>query len=158
MTWYVLLADSTKARIFRVEPAEARGESTLRLNERVSLTDPEMHLRPSEALSDSNPTGHSAPGGGPAHTYDDHRERHRQEGVRRFAREIAGAARSECEAGEATSLIVGASPAVLGLLRHELERELPVGISTRYVERNLSKKTAPEVQSYLQAEGLLPSR
>jgi protein required for attachment to host cells len=156
MKAYLVALDTARARLFYWAGA---GDPSLdgppRLTELEDLTHPEARLHDREVFS--NEIGNNrTTGPGPAHAFDDHREAHRSEGVRRFAREV-GRRLSDLVSRDAPSRVILISETqMLHDLRQEVEAALPRGISVTELAENLSKLGAAELQLVLAKKGLLP--
>lgn len=153
----VVVANASRARFFSLEPVNVpEVESGPRLIEHSDLVNPEAALSGRETWSDTRSGGNAAPGGGPSHRYDDHRERHVQEIGRRFARQVAGAALDMTRQRRAGCLVVVAAGRMLGYLRPELETPAP-RVEIREAVKDLTTLNAQEIRDHLIASGVLPA-
>jgi protein required for attachment to host cells len=150
----IAVVDASRARLFvheRTAEPEGIRES---LAERTDLVNPARRLRPSQLFTDSSPSSNQM--GGLHYKIDDHRDAHNERLDAEFAREIAGAIRTELQTSPARRLILCASPNMLGELRPVLETlraELPID----EVPKDLVKLTPARLQDQLRSYGLLPS-
>ncbi len=157
--YLVVTADGARARFFELIPAEfPELESGPNLVELEDLVNPEMDEKGRELWSELKSGRGKAPGEGSAHGYDDHRERHRDEIERRFARLAGGEIINRLNLQKTDVLIVTAESRMLGMLRDALGKKLPT--ETRLTERaeDFSKLDARELHAHLAKEGLLPPR
>src|SRR5262245_9600228 len=86
----IIVADAARSRFFTL-PADADPsvDGGPRLVEQQDLVNPDADLAESDLFSDRSGRGHASPGGS-AHALDDHRQAHRRELERRYARELVG--------------------------------------------------------------------
>jgi protein required for attachment to host cells len=162
-SYCVVLADALRARIFTLEPADVPAlESGPNLVERRDLVNPEREMPErdlwSDAKSGRNRTAGGAAQGGAAHGYDDHREKHAEEIVARFARETSEAVAEVAAEQQASQLVLVAESRMLGLLRPALGVALKGEVKVQEVAKNLSKLSPTELHTRLADEGFLPKR
>lgn len=156
----VVAADGGRARLFTLEPVQhPEVESGPTLMEHTDLVDPEL-ARTGQDLWASTKSGRNrAPGGGPAHGYDDHRTQHRAESERRFARLVAQEALGLAQQRETRTIVLAAEKRMLGFMREALEAlTRGGGVAVRELAKDLSKHPPLEVHEHLAREGLLPAR
>ena len=122
----VVVADRARARFFVTAEAAERsvGGVATELRELEALADPEGELTGLQAFSSVRSGTNRSPHGA-AFEYDDHRERHREEVERRFAKRVASATRQFLAREHASRLILAVEPHMLGLLRKELDAPGP---------------------------------
>lgn len=101
----VVVADGSRARLFTLVADTASGA---RLEEREVRVNLEHRALDRDKFSNTRPGSTPAPGGGPAHGFDDHRARHDQEHERGFAREITALALDLARRHHATHLVIAA--------------------------------------------------
>ena len=157
--YLVVTADGARARFFKLVPAEfPELESGPNLVELEDLVNPEIDEKGRDLWSDLKTGRGKAPGEGPAHGYDDHRDRNRDEIERRFARLTGEEIINRTTRQKVDVLIVAAESRMLGMLRDTFEKKLPA--ETRLTERaeDLSKLDSLELHAHLAKEGLLPPR
>jgi protein required for attachment to host cells len=155
--WCVLVADGTRARFLVLEPAQSSGPlSRPRLVEKTNLINPNLDIPGRDLWSDPKTGRGRAGGGGPAHGYDDHRDRHEDEFERRFARQIAEEAASFVHARSDEQLLVAAQKRMLGFLRPELQRCLKQEVRVRELAKDVSKLNPTELYEHLAERNLLP--
>jgi len=154
--WYLVLADGGRARFFTLEWTEIPDlDGPPRLEEQADLVNPDA-LVPDRKRQDGGKAGRNrAVAGGPAHGYDDHRDR-RKEMLRRFADRVADAVRAQVEALSPERVIVIAGPAMLGHLRHALPASALQGARRDEVTEDLSKLPLSQLQQGLIERGVLP--
>jgi protein required for attachment to host cells len=153
----VVVANASRARFFSLEPvAVPEVMNRLRLVEHSDLVNPEATLPGRETWSDTRSGSNTAPGGGPSHRYDDHRERHMQEVGRRFARQVAGAALDMTRSRDAHCLVIVAARRMLGYLRPELETPAP-HVEIREAPKDLTMLAPQDICDHLITAGVLPA-
>jgi protein required for attachment to host cells len=149
----VLVADRARARLFVLEsPPPHIAQAPLRLRELGALTNPAGELVGSEMFASTRSGSNRAPPGA-ALEYDDHREQHRQELAKQFAKEVATAAVALVRQQHAQKLVLAAEPRFLGFLREVLPSMLPEGISFVELARDLSKQTPIRIKAVLSKHG-----
>lgn len=158
--YLVLTADGTKARFFRLAPAEyPELESGPNLIELEDLVNPELGQKGRDVWSDLKSGRSRAPNGGPAHGFDDHRDRHRDEIERRFARIVGAELINKLAQGKNTDiLVIAAERRMLGMLRNIVEKRLPPTIKVRERGEDLGKLSAGQLHTHLAREGVIPAR
>lgn len=155
----VVVADAARARLFTLEPAGSPDvEGGPNLVERNDLVNPEQRLRDAQRWSDIKTGRNRVPGGGQAHGYDDHRDRHIDEWKRRFARSVAHEAAALVQRTKVRSLIVVAQKRMLGFLRTELAAALKNDCSVHALAKDLSKLAPQDLHQHLAKAGLVPAR
>jgi protein required for attachment to host cells len=152
----VVVADGARARLFSVQEGGI-GEGGPTLVEHAGLSNAEAEVAGKDLFSDEKSGRNDAPGGGGAHGYDDHRDRHRDENERRFARDIAAAAADALRREAAARLVLAADPRMMGHLREALSATA-VDMKVSEVQKDLTKFSVHEVQEHLAAAGVLPAR
>ncbi len=155
----VVTADGGRARLFTLEPARyPEVESGPSLVEQRDLVDIEQETAGAELWTSTKSGRNRAPGGGPAHGYDDHRSQHRAESERRFARQVAQEAMRLAQAHAARTIVLAAEKRMLGFLRTALDPLVRNGMVVQEVAKDLSKHPPIEIQELLARDGLLPAR
>ncbi len=152
--YVVVVADGARARFFSLEEAPI-GEGGPNLIEHEDLVNPEAEMAGRELYTDEKSGRNKAPGGGPAHGYDDHRERHNEEIEQRFAKNVAAEAVQRVKRHGAVKLILVADKRMLGMLRSALS---PDGFRVAEVPKDLSKLKPHALHEYLAGEKLIPAR
>lgn len=150
----VVVADSARARLFSLKEAES-GAGGPNLIEISDMANTEAELAGRELWSDTNTGRNAAPDSG-AHSYDDHRNRHREEIERRFAKEVAAAVAAAVGREKASRVVVAAEARMLGQLREAMK--LPATVQISEVPKNLSKLSPQELHGHLAADNALPVR
>lgn len=108
---WVLVADGSRARLFRAEGA--RGG----LVELETWLHPESRLREQDLVTDA--PGQDRGRGGVTHGFSEHQSAHEHE-LQTFAREIAARLHSSLNENDFSRLVLCAPPRFLGLLRDAL--------------------------------------
>lgn len=151
----VLVADRARARFFVLgAPSEHRPGDAARLLELETLVDPEGELTGNQLFSDSH-SGTNHAGSGASYEYDDHREGHRREIERRFAKRVALAAADFARNEHAQRLVLAAEPQMLGMLRPLLPTASMRGVTLVELARDLSWHSPERIQSALSQHGAL---
>jgi len=154
----VVVADSSRARFFTLEDARVpEVESGPNLVEHSDLVDPEVAVPGRENFSEAK-SGRNMPRGGPAHGYDDHRDRHVDERDRRFARRIADTAIDQVYQHGARRLVLSATSRMLGFLREALSSRAGNRLEIREIAKDLAGRGSVEIHRHLSEAGLLPGR
>jgi protein required for attachment to host cells len=154
----ILVADRSRARFFVLEPraSTSRPGDLSKLREIEALTDADGALKGVDMFSSTRSGTNRSPAGG-QFEYDDHRERHRDEAERRFAKRIVEAAKALVHSRATETLVLAAEPRMLGLLRAEVEGA-PLGpVELREVPADISKGTPEQIQAALSRRGALPA-
>jgi protein required for attachment to host cells len=155
----VVVTDGARARFFTLEPVDFPDvESGPRLTEQGNLVNPEKDMPQRELFSNTKTGRNRAPGGGPAHGYDDHRDEHENEFERRFARKVAEETTRIAHSNRAHWIVLAAEPRMLGFLRIELKTVMRNGVEVRELGKDLSKLSSQQVHAHLAKEQLLPAR
>lgn len=157
--YLVVAADSSRARIFDLVPAEIpEMESGPNLIEIEDLINPEMEEKGRDLWSDDKSGRGKAPGGGPAHGYDDHLERHLETIEQRFAQEVAGHIAQQATEHGSETLVLAAESRFLGYLREALRSATAGGMEMADTSLNISKLSPIELHEHLAKEKLIPER
>jgi protein required for attachment to host cells len=135
-------------------PPDHRPRDAERLIELETLVDPEGELTGRELFTEAH-SGTNHAGSGASYEYDDHRERHRREVERRFAKRVALAAGDFARAHGAQKLVLAAEPQMLGMLRQVLPSNLPREVALVELARDLSWHTPEHIQRALAEHGAL---
>jgi protein required for attachment to host cells len=153
----VALIDGTTARFLTLEPVEFEGyESGPNLVERGELRSAENELQGQELWSTTK-TGRNRGAGGQSHSYDDGREDHMVEFERRFAQKITQRLLELIQTHESRQLILVAEPQILGLMREEINGQVPSQVKLSELSKDLHHYTPREVHDYLATRQLLPA-
>ena len=156
-TWLIVAADGFRARFFTLESPELPLiEGGPDLVEHEDLVNPEQRVEPKERFANLKSGRNRAPGGGPAHGYDDHRNNHLHEDETRFARRLADAVKSFADRIHARHLVLAADPRLLGMLRSELDSGAVPDV--RELEKDVSGMSRPQIHQQLAAAGAVPAR
>jgi protein required for attachment to host cells len=152
----VVVADRSRARLFSTVPGSERhgaspGEE---LEELESLTDPEGELTGNQLFSSTRSGTNRSPHGA-QFEYDDHRERHRDEQERRFAKRIAQSLLTYLARENPKKLVLAVEPRLLGLLRHALDGQLDNSLELSEVPKDLGKHTPRHIHETLARCGAL---
>lgn len=152
----VVVADRSRARLLTtvVSPERHGSSSGKELKELEALTDPEGELTGKQLFSNTRSGTNRSPHGA-QFEYDDHRERHRDEQERRFAKRVAQALASWLAREKPTKLVLAVEPRMLGLLRHALDGELDASLQLTEVATDLSKHSVRHIEETLLRCGAL---
>lgn len=152
----VIVADRARARLFvtATPPERVVGKAAVELRELEALTDAEGELTGNQVFSNTRSGTNRSPHGADFE-YDDHRERHRDEVERRFAKRIAAAARELLARESATRLVLAVEPHMLGLLRLELVEPLPGVVSRVELAKDFSWHTPQHILEALERCGAM---
>ncbi len=155
----VVVCNGTRARFFTLEPvAFPELESGPNLVERKDLVNPEIDVPGKETWTDLKSGRNVAPGAGLAHGYDDHRDDHEDEFMRRFANTVAKEAAALVQAQKGKCLVMAASNRMLGFLRNALRLPPTPPVEVRKLAKDLSKLSPLDIHAHLSEAGLLPAR
>jgi protein required for attachment to host cells len=149
----VVVANRARARFFVEVPSEREGAAP-RLREIDQLTDAEGALKGNEIFSDSR-GGSNRSAGGARYNYDDHRESHREEVERRFAKRIALAIASFVRMRATEKLVLAADPHLLGVLRAAPSRHLPPDLELLELAEDLCRQKPDQIRTTLVRRGAL---
>lgn len=152
----VVVADGARARLFSLEQADI-GEAGPNLVEISDLANPEAEEAGKEIYSEDKSGRNVSTGGGGAHGYDDHRDRHAEENERRFAKQIVAATAEALAQQKAGCLVVAADPRMMGHLRDAMGSSAP-GLKVKEVAKDLTKLSTHDLHEHLAADQLLPAR
>jgi protein required for attachment to host cells len=152
----VVVADRSRARLFSTVAGPERhganpGEE---LEEIEALIAPEGEQTGSQQFSNTRSGTNRSPHGA-QFEYDDHRERHREEQERRFARRIAQALVTYLARANPKKLVLAVEPHMLGLLRPALAGQLDTALELTEVAKDLSKHDARHIHETLARCGAL---
>ena len=154
----IAIVSEAQAKFYCLEPVEyPELESGPKLREVAEISNPEKRMPDREIYTDVKTGRGRAPGKGPAHGYDDHREKRDEESSRRFSKTIMEKIRELVLKESAKTVIIAAPPKMLGMLRHEihlLERE---GTKVHEHSKDLTKLSLRELHEHLAREGLIPA-
>jgi len=139
-TW-VLVADTTRARVFSVEKA------TPGLQEVETLVHTESRLHEQELTSDQRPGRRQGSDGTGGHSMGHEVDPKRQE-HQRFAKEISAYLEGAHTAKRFERLYVVAAPAFLGDLRNHLSKVVAQAVSAE-IPKNITRLTATEIRDHL---------
>lgn len=157
MKTYVVVADRARARLFVGAPSAQRAgvdSRGLELVEVEALTDPEGELTGQQLFSSTRSGSNRSPHGA-TFEYDDHRQGHRDEEERRFAKRIAEAVRARIEADRPDKLILAVEPQLLGILRPALQGQLRQSLEVVELPKDFSWHTPQHVQAALERCGAM---
>ncbi len=153
----VIVAGGSRARFFTLEDADIPElESGPRLVELSDLINPENNSHEGTLWSAGKSGRNRAPGGGPAHGYDDHHAQHEGEFERRFARDIAEAAMRLVKSTNTRHIIIVAQQRMLGFMRNALDPLLKAGVHIQEFAKDLGKLPPQDLHAHLSRQNLLP--
>lgn len=153
----VVVADRARARLFINAPSaerigvDGRGQELVEVE---ALTDPEGELTGKQMFSSTRSGSNRSPHGA-TFEYDDHRQGHRSEEERRFAKRIAEAVRTRIATEQPSKLILAIEPHLLGLLRQALNGQLQQSLEVVELAKDFSWHTPEHVQAALERCGAL---
>jgi protein required for attachment to host cells len=151
----ILTTDYTRARFFTLETAEfPLIETSPQMVEHEVLLDPELRLPGRELFSDLKSGRNRAPGGGPAHGYDDHRDQHLAELEKRFVNEVADETLRLMQEKKVDCLVVVAEEKMIGYLKTHLEN---APAKTKWLAKDYSHFSAQEIHEKLAEQQLVPA-
>src|SRR5262245_39800988 len=151
MTRFLVGADSTRARLLTWQASsDPMLDGSPRLVELESLTNPEGRLQGREVFSNEI-TSNRATG------FDDHRDAHRTESYRRFARYVAQHANEHVGRERPAKVVLVCETRVQHELRQTFEAELPHGIELSVINENLAAQSTTQLQYALARLGLVPA-
>ena len=147
------------ARFFTLESAAlpVQGLDNPMLVEHESMTSAEGEL-PGKALWSNIQSGRNRGASGKAHRYDDHRQSHKIEFERRFAKSIAANLLNLTKVEQVRQLIIIAAPQILGMMREVFTPSLPKQLKMNELARDLCHLKPHELHDYLAKTGQLPAR
>jgi protein required for attachment to host cells len=155
----VVVVDGTRARFFVLEavqtPKSASGPKLVELRDFIN---PESDARGRDLWSDTKTGIGRAPNSQQAHSYDDHREDHRDEFERRFAKKIVEETNGFVQAQKANTLVIAAEKQMLGFLRPAFTHHFKNTVEIREVAKDLIKLTPQELHQHLAQANILPPR
>ena len=155
----VVVADGTKARFFTLEDAEDPAiQSGPTLVEEVDVKNFETGSLGKDAWANTKSGRNASPGGGQAHGYDDHREQHTDEYLRRFAKDIAKQAQTITNQNNSKRLVLVAANRMLGILREVVNGHSCPGVEIFEAPKDLANFNAQDIHNHLGEAGLLPQR
>lgn len=142
MTIMVLVADSSRARLFTADAALASSD----LQEVDAMTNPEGRLHEQDRVSDL-PGKDSGSGGAGGHAYQAQTEPKEQDAIT-FAKRIARKLDDDQKANKFGHLVVVSAPAFLGTLRKEFSDQL--GKLVRFeLDKNLTVHSVADIRKHL---------
>lgn len=153
-TFCLVVADAARARVYSIAPPDdddpRRG---IAFTERADLINSERRRPLGDALSDKPGMSYSPTGRG--FGLDDHRRQRTREVDRRFAVDIATAARTAIHATAAGRVVVIASSRMLGLLRQSLQLGRDVVVEDHALD--LTRLSTPQLHAQLAELGVVPA-
>ncbi len=138
-TWF-LVADSSRAKLYEVE------KRTAPFVEIEDFDHPEGRLHEGDLVSDGPGSDGGSVGQG-RHIFDDRVSARKQVDIR-FAASLAERLDAARNAGELKRLVLVAPPALLGLLRDKLSKEVMARVS-RQIDKNLVQQPPEVLREYL---------
>ena len=155
--YLVLVIGGAEARFFKLESAEfPEIESSPKLIEFHTLTNPEKKATGREIYSDPKTGRSRAPGGGPSHGYDDHRDEHEVEFDRRFVKKIIDTTRKFIKKVKPENLIIVASSRMMGILGAELKSLHKTVQKLIKIQKDMTKFHPQQIHNNLAKEGVIP--
>lgn len=149
----VVVADGARARLFSLTAAAAGGGGP-NLVEIADLANPDLAAA---VLKGGQKSGHNvASASSGSHGFEDHRDRHRVESERRFAKQIMTEMALVVGRERAGALVLAAEKQMLSHLREALH--LPATVRVSEVPKDLVKLAPQELHAHLAADNALPAR
>ncbi len=161
VTFGVLVANATRARVFLLDAPEGEYAPTLtQLVEVSQSTRPEQRAKDSEVFSDSRPGARLDGPHGSGHGVSDRRDGARRMAEQRFADQVVEEALRIFDDAGVTRVVFVAGPSMLGLLRPAVARKQAGQTQWRVSElpRELSRLSPSALHDALAAAGHLPAR
>lgn len=154
----VVVADTLRARFFSMERAkDPANESGPKLVEKEGLVNPEQEITKSNQAGRSLSGRTRSPSGG-SYAFDDHRAKHKQDALRRFAKKVITRAIKQTLRQDARRcLVIAAEKKVLGALRAELATIKINGLEIRECDRDMAGETPLKIQALLARRDLVPA-
>lgn len=153
----LIVSDGARCRFFRMTPTETEDfEPVVVLEELEDLVNPEARAPGHELFSNTKSGRNRAHAGGPAHGYDDHRQAHQRETLRRFARLIDERMHELVKQHGILGLVIVANAGTLGVLREQLSPGLRDRVIAE-IEEDVTKESADELRHLLERRGVLGS-
>ncbi len=154
----VIVADSVRARFFTVENArDPQNESSPKLLEHEGMLNAAKELPERKRTGNSTSGRNRSPSGG-SYAFDDHRSKHEQDALRRFAKKVvAKGIRQTSRQDARRCLVVAAEKRVLGVLRAEWAAIKTNGIEIRECDRDMAGETPLKIQELLAKRKLIPA-
>jgi protein required for attachment to host cells len=137
-TW-VVVANSSRARIFRVESKDT-------LQELDSLVHDESRLREGDMVSDRKGRSFNRFGWG-RHALEQEVPHHQREAMH-FAHDLAHHLKHSWDEGKFSRLYLAAGPRFLGILREVLDSHVTKAIASE-INKDLTELTLPQIREHL---------
>jgi len=154
----IATVSEAQAKFYCLEPVEhPELESGPKLCELAQISNPEKRLPDREIYTDTRTGRGRAPGKGPAHGYDDHRERRDEESSRKFSRTVLEKIRELALSQDTKVVILAAQPRMLGMLRQDVYLLRREGIEVYEHSKDLTKLSPRQVHEHLAKERLIPA-
>ena len=154
----LILADGARCRLISARASENENfDPIVELIDCGALANPEQLLPGQSIYSEAKSGRNRSHAGGPAHGYDDHRDRHHDETLRRFARDIVTQAENAMKANELPHLVLIANARVLGFLREQLPPRMREKVVAT-IDEDATKKNLDELYRLLEQRGLAVAR
>ncbi len=140
-TTWVVVADSSRARIFKAESALGP------LQELASLAHPAGRLHAQELTSDLPGRSFDSSGLGGRHAMEQNNDPKENEALK-FARQIAEYLENGQSDNQFTRLVLVAAPKLLGYLRQSLSHPV-VALVSQEIDKNLVQQSAEDIRRHL---------
>ena len=153
----IAIVSEAEAKFYCLEPVQyPELESGPKLCEMAKILNPEKRIPDREIYTDSKTGRGRAPGKGPAHGYDDHREKRDEESSKKFSRTVVEKVKDLALRRDAKIVIIAAQPKMLGMLRQDIHILRREGINIEEHTKDLTKLSPREIHEHLAREGLVP--
>ena len=140
-TTWVVVADSSRARIFKAESAQGP------LQELASLAHPEGRLHAHELTSDLPGRAFDSSGLGGRHAMEQNIDPKENEAMK-FARQVAEHLENGQSENQFTRLVLVAAPKFLGHLRQNLSDRV-VALVSQEIDKNLVQQSTEDIRRHL---------
>jgi protein required for attachment to host cells len=140
-TTWVVVADSSRARVFKAQSAFGP------LQELAALAHPEARLHVQELTSDLPGRAFDSSGLGPRHAMEQASDPKENEAMK-FARQVAEYLETSQEEGKFNKLVLAAAPKFLGYLRQCLSTRVAALVS-REIDKDLVQQTTEDIRRHL---------
>ncbi len=155
--YIVMVADAKRARIFSVQDSlTPEIESSPRLVEEQAI------LNSENSKTGSKPRGTPASGrnkssSGGSYAFDDHRGKHAQDELRRFASIVVKETFKQARKASAHTLILAAERKTLGVIRDAMAHIKLNGYAIHECDRELTGESPSKIQELLARRKLIPA-
>jgi protein required for attachment to host cells len=151
----LIVADSAHCRFFCLMFAEDENfDRVVEFAELDDLVNPEVLSPGRDVYSNLKSGRNRASSQGAAHGYDDHRQRHHDEVLRRFAKQIALHTTRLLRDNDIGGLVVVANGRLLGLFRERFPKTLLDRVVAE-IDEGATKRSVEQIRRLLEERGVL---